>query len=85
MNHFIDTSALYAVLDAIDANHKSAKPEWYRYLDDCALLAASRRKVSLVDCMSFEVMRRYGIRSAFAFDPHFSEQDFLLIPSPTAE
>ncbi len=50
-----------------------------------ALLAASRRKVSLVDCLSFEEMRRYGIRSAFAFDFRFSEQDFLLIPSTKAE
>ncbi len=50
-----------------------------------ALLAASRRKVSLVDCLSFEVMRRYGIRSAFAFNSHFSEQDFLLIPSTKAD
>ena len=132
MNHFIDTSALYAVLDANDANHNAAKLEWYRCLDEkarffchnyilvetiallqsriglkavrtlhqdvlpvietlwiteeihnrgfSALLTTSRRKLSLVDCMSFEVMRRYRIQYAFAFDPHFAVQDFLLIP-----
>ncbi len=36
-------------------------------------LAAGRRALSLVDCVSFEVMRRAGLRTAFAFDPHFRE------------
>jgi predicted nucleic acid-binding protein len=36
-------------------------------------LAADRRSLSLVDCVSFEIMRRTGLRSAFAFDPHFRE------------
>ena len=45
-----------------------------------ALLAASKRRLSLVDCVSFETMRALGIRSAFAFDPHFSEQGFTCIP-----
>ncbi len=45
-----------------------------------ALLAASRRRLSLVDCISFEVMRSLGIENAFAFDPHFEEQGFRSIP-----
>ena len=45
-----------------------------------ALLAASRRKLSLVDCVSFELMRTLGIKTAFAFDPHFAEQGFKRIP-----
>ncbi len=45
-----------------------------------ALLAASRRKLSLVDCASFEIMRALGIKTVFAFDPHFSEQGFKCIP-----
>lgn len=45
-----------------------------------ALLAASRKKLSLVDCASFEVMRENGIRRAFTLDRHFSEQGFDLIP-----
>lgn len=45
-----------------------------------ALLAASKRKLSLVDCSSFEIMRRTGIKSVFAFDPHFREQGFGCLP-----
>jgi predicted nucleic acid-binding protein len=45
-----------------------------------ALLAASRRKLSLVDCASFEIMRTLGIKTVFAFDPHFAEQGFKCIP-----
>jgi len=45
-----------------------------------ALLAASRRKLSLVDCVSFEIMRTLGVKAVFAFDPHFSEQGFRCIP-----
>lgn len=40
------------------------------------VLAASKRHLSLVDCVSFEVMRRLGITAAFAFDRHFREQGF---------
>jgi predicted nucleic acid-binding protein len=45
-----------------------------------AFLAASRRRLSLVDCVSFEVMRTLGIRTCFSFDPHFREQGFTLLP-----
>jgi len=45
-----------------------------------ALLAASRKKLSLVDCASFELMREYGIRSAFTLDRHFSDQGFERVP-----
>jgi predicted nucleic acid-binding protein len=41
-----------------------------------ALLTAGRRRLSLVDCVSFEAMRRAGIRRAFVFDRHFAEQGF---------
>jgi predicted nucleic acid-binding protein len=43
------------------------------------LLSASRRNLSLVDCVSFEVMRASGINTVFAFDKHFREQGFTLI------
>jgi predicted nucleic acid-binding protein len=43
-----------------------------------ALLAASRRNLSLVDCVSFEVMRTLGIKTVFTFDPHFREQGFSI-------
>lgn len=41
-----------------------------------ALLAAGRRQLSLVDCVSFEIMRRRGLTRAFAFDRHFREQGY---------
>jgi predicted nucleic acid-binding protein len=41
-----------------------------------ALLVANRRGLSLVDCVSFETMRRRGLSRAFAFDQHFEEQGF---------
>jgi predicted nucleic acid-binding protein len=45
-----------------------------------AHLLAARRALSLVDCVSFEVMRRAGLRSAFAFDTHFSGSGCELLP-----
>jgi predicted nucleic acid-binding protein len=45
-----------------------------------ALLAAGRKKLSLVDCVSFEVMRCAAIKCAFTFDRHFKEQGFDCIP-----
>ncbi|HOT23731.1 MAG TPA: PIN domain-containing protein [Thermoleophilia bacterium] len=41
-----------------------------------ALLAADRRRLSLVDCVSFVVMRRLAVRLYLAIDPHFAEQGF---------
>lgn len=47
-----------------------------------ALLATNRRSVGLVDLTSFETMRRLGIRTAFAFDHHFTEYGFETVPHP---
>jgi predicted nucleic acid-binding protein len=132
MNVFIDTSALLAVLDVDDANHKAARPFWekimatgdtivshnYVLVETSALtarklglealrvlerdivpilrvvwitedihqsaasaqLVASRRSLSLVDCVSFEIMRRSGIRTAFSFDRHFKEYGYDTLP-----
>jgi predicted nucleic acid-binding protein len=44
-----------------------------------AQMIAARRTLSLVDCVSFEVMRRSEIRTAFAFDRHFREYGYELI------
>jgi predicted nucleic acid-binding protein len=54
-----------------ESNHRAAVS---------ALLAASKRKLSLVDCVSFETMRLLGIKTVFAFDPHFADQGFTCIP-----
>jgi predicted nucleic acid-binding protein len=132
MSIFVDTSALFAVLDADDQNHEQAKHIWvdlitqevdlictnYVLLEICALvqrrlgmeavrifqedvvpilrlewvtkvhhaagmtalLIAADRQLNLVDCVSFETMRRLGIKKAFVFDRHFLEQGFECIP-----
>lgn len=46
-----------------------------------ALLATGRRRLSLVDCSSFHVMRGRMVGRAFAFDPHFREQGFEVLPA----
>ncbi len=46
-----------------------------------AVLSADRRNLSLVDCISFQIMRRLGVNSAFVFDRHFEEQGFRVLPS----
>ena len=75
-------------LDAVRVFHHDIYPvlttEWVR--DEWhekgmgSVLAARRRGLSLVDCVSFEVMRQRGLRSVFAFDKHFEEQGFDTIP-----
>jgi predicted nucleic acid-binding protein len=42
------------------------------------LLAQDRRDLSLVDCVSFEIMEAREIKEAFAFDRHFEENDFKI-------
>ena len=44
-----------------------------------AVLAAGRKKLSLVDCVSFETMRARGIRTVFCFDAHFAERGFRVL------
>ena len=46
-----------------------------------ALLIADRRRLSLVDCTSFQIMRRLGVSRAYAFDRHFAEQGFEVLPA----
>jgi len=47
-----------------------------------SLLAASNRRVSLVDWTSFAFMRERGIDSAFTFDSDFVAQGFEVVPPP---
>lgn len=42
------------------------------------LFLINRRDVSLVDCLSFEIMEQYDIECAFTFDRHFEEQGFRM-------
>ena len=44
-----------------------------------SVLTSGRRQLSLVDCVSFEVIRRRSVDCCFTFDKHFSEQGFRLL------
>jgi predicted nucleic acid-binding protein len=43
------------------------------------LLERRKRKLSLVDAVSFVAMRERGIEEAFAYDPHFEQEGFSLV------
>ncbi|MCI0396312.1 MAG: PIN domain-containing protein [Chloroflexi bacterium] len=129
---FVDTSALYALLDADSEDHDRVRQQWeslvtsgepmictnyvlvetsalvqhrlgmaaVRTLQEdvlpilavswveeaihqagtAALLAANRRQLSLVDCVSFVAARNLGINTVFGLDRHFVEQGFICIP-----
>lgn len=56
----------------IDARlHRDAVAIWTK---------AQSRHLSVVDCTSFATMRQAGLRHAFAFDVHFTQHGFSLIP-----
>jgi predicted nucleic acid-binding protein len=63
-------------------NAKSFKVEWIdrdsHEEAENELERIGKRGVSLVDCTSFVVMRRKGIKKVFAFDPDFSDQGFTI-------
>ena len=44
------------------------------------LLQSKRRKLSLVDCVSFAVMRRLRISRAFTLDRQFRQAGFRVVP-----
>ena len=128
MTVFVDTSGIFAVLDADDRHHDEAEHLWkqlvlkmeqlvctnYVLIESFALvqrrlgmraartleedilplvrvhwveeadhrsgmaafLTAGRRDLSLVDCVSFVIMRRLDVKLAFAFDQDFQDQGF---------
>jgi len=43
------------------------------------LLDRRKRQLSLVDAVSFVVMRRRSVAQAFAIDPHFDQEGFSLV------
>lgn len=45
-----------------------------------ALVTSGRRRVSFVDCTSFELMRRRGIREVLTLDSDFVRQGFQVLP-----
>jgi len=66
-----DIQPLVNVFWVDEGTHKSAHH---------ALLVSARRSLSLVDIVSFEVMRRLDLTHAFCFDVHFAEQGFHVLP-----
>jgi predicted nucleic acid-binding protein len=128
MTVFVDTSALFALLDSEDSGFELVRPAWNSGIDHSegfvttdyvlietialtqarlgleavrvlvnemlpmveplwvteaehaagldALLIAGRRRLSLVDCVSFTVMRHREIGQYLGLDPHFDEQGF---------
>jgi len=54
--------------------------EFLHHAGITSMLAANRRELSLVDCVSFDMMRRLGLKRVFAFDRHFKEQGFECFP-----
>jgi predicted nucleic acid-binding protein len=55
--------------------------EKLHHLAVSGVLNGRLRDVSLVDTVSFELMRRLGIREAFAFDAHFDRFGFASLPA----
>ena len=133
MSLFIDTSALYALLDGDEPRHVDVVAAWLAVTDNgrplftsnyvlvetfalvqrrlglkavhalaevfvpllqsvwvdeelhaaavAALFTAARRRLSLVDCTSFELMRRLGLTDVLALDTDFARQGFNLLPT----
>ena len=69
-----------AVRGLLDAVLPAIEVQWVtkeaHELAMMAMIAARRRKLSLVDCTSFVMMHAAGCREAFAFDKHFTEEGF---------
>ena len=73
---------------ALRAFHDDLLPvirmEWVMAEDHASaaqtVVTSDRRKLSLVDCTSFSIMRRLGLRSVATFDRHFKEQGFRTLP-----
>lgn len=76
-------------MDAVRALHQELLPlVTMRWVDSAlhtagvqALLTAGRRRLSLVDCVSFAVMQQRAIQAVFGFDSDFSAQGFHVLTS----
>ena len=66
--------------DFVPTLHVVWVDETLHELGTSALLTSGMRDLSLVDCVSFALMRRLSIDTAFAFDAHFAQQGFKCVP-----
>ena len=132
MSLFVDTSALFALLDGDEPRHPDVVAAWQSVTGDertlftsnyvlvetfalvqrrlgleavhgfadafmpllqpmwvdeeihtaalASLFTAAQRRLSLVDCTSFELMRRFGLTDVLALDADFARQGFNLLP-----
>ncbi len=71
------TAALQFLEEASDLEIHWIGAEEHRVAVDL-LRTRGRRSLSLVDCTSFVVMRRYGVVTALAFDSDFEAEGFSL-------
>ena len=65
-----DILALVDILWVDKPRHKLAFELW---------LSLGRKKLSLVDCVSFITMRHYKLEAVFGHDRHFEEQGFKIL------
>ena len=72
----LDTLIAEHVLDVIWIDHDFAKRGW-----DVFEQYNSDKLWSFTDCTSFVVMKDFGITEVFAFDHHFEQMGFILLPS----
>jgi predicted nucleic acid-binding protein len=68
------TSDILPVVDIVWIDEGMHRSAWH------ALLVSSRKGLSLVDCASFEAMRRRSLEQVFCFDRHFAQQGFEVMP-----
>ena len=65
-----DILGLVDILWVDESRHNLAFELW---------LSLGRKKLSLVDCVSFITMRHYKLENVFGFDRHFVEQGFKIL------
>lgn len=64
------------------SNSESFYVHWVTHEDHMEAVALlrqrNRRRLSLVDCMSFVIMRKYGVATALAYDSDFQTEGFTV-------
>lgn len=80
VQHRFGVSAVRSLVDLLGPTEVVWVDEEMHRAALAALLAAPRRRLSLVDRVTFEVMRDRGIEEAFAFDPDFAQEGFKTTP-----